>query len=595
MRVSKYLWIVLLVSVEAVGQENQPVWSTEVGYGIQWSYLSGETLIVARGDTATYHTTEFYTTLSGVDTSTGKIKWTFKPISESIITGADEVPNFPYLKLRGIPLTIINPSDGHLIVDGLTEQITTLYKYGFLESGHLWLDAAIDYGRGLSLFDLSTGQKLWTRYDYFGLSKKAEPTDIKAALLKAPGGDRQTLLCAPINDGNDQMVFATGDKISFNNLYKVSIATGDVVWKTDAPDRGNIDILKPEADTAFFRLIKGPQNFYYIKPKWITACSYENGKQVWKNLLRTGSKVGEVIHDKQNVILCSTTGDVNSPYSIGHFRLVNDSIGREVWSEALSITGGMSKYRNTQNGLAVVMENPEMALAPELAGSYLNYIDVAGGKYKMEEHVRLPGKIQNFQVVPKGVYYSTNRTLNIVDFDGKQLLDVPSHVTFQIEDSAKSWFYSDHNLYEINKTMATKRLVNTEKIADSPDYMENGANGMILYSNRYIKYINFDGTTRYVLSYKPITNWLEKNQLPALIKRPPEEKGQVLTQTQPTFQFIVFSKKGSDTYLSIINKDTGKVSSRITLRSNSGIPTYKTGANSIFFTTDSTVTAYSLR
>ncbi|MEJ0031032.1 MAG: hypothetical protein WDO15_11925 [Bacteroidota bacterium] len=61
---------------------------------------------------ATYHTTEFYTTLSGIDTSTGKIKWTFKPVSESIITGADEVPNFPYLMLRGIPLTIINPSDG---------------------------------------------------------------------------------------------------------------------------------------------------------------------------------------------------------------------------------------------------------------------------------------------------------------------------------------------------------------------------------------------------------------------------------------------------------------------------------------------------
>ncbi|MEJ0031031.1 MAG: hypothetical protein WDO15_11920 [Bacteroidota bacterium] len=316
--------------------------------------------------------------------------------------------------------------------------------------------------------------------------------DFKAAVLKAPGGDRQTLLCAPINDGNDQIVFATGDKISFNNLYKVSIATGDVVWRSDAPDRNNIDLLKPEADTAFFRLIKGPQNFYYVKLKWITACSYEDGRQVWKNLVKTGSKIGQVIHDKQNVILCSTSGDVNSPYSIGHFRLVNDSIGWELWSEALAITGGMSRYQNTPKGLAVIMENPQMALTPELAGSYLNFIDVAAGKYRLEDHVRLTGKIRNFQAVPKGIYYSTDRTLNIVDLDGKQLLDVPTRGVLQKEDSSKAWFYYDHNLYEIDKATAVKRMINIKKIdfkgTTDPDRMEIRKDGIILYSDQNITF-----------------------------------------------------------------------------------------------------------
>ncbi len=48
MRLGKYFWILLLISVAAVAQENKPAWSTEVGDGIQWTYLS-ETLIVAQG------------------------------------------------------------------------------------------------------------------------------------------------------------------------------------------------------------------------------------------------------------------------------------------------------------------------------------------------------------------------------------------------------------------------------------------------------------------------------------------------------------------------------------------------------------------
>src|ERR1041384_5567290 len=187
------LSLFIFVSIACFAQANTTMlWSSQAGPGFNWSFLSGNTLLVARNDTT-------QTTISGIDITTGTAKWTFKTLPGTFTSGVDPVGN--YLQFRDIPLTIIDPTDGRMVIDGGAEHINIVYGYGFLrESEHIWLDAEIDQGRSLSLFDLSNGKKLWTRYDYFGLPEKTDITYARGLVkLGSKGGERQTLLCPPIN------------------------------------------------------------------------------------------------------------------------------------------------------------------------------------------------------------------------------------------------------------------------------------------------------------------------------------------------------------------------------------------------------------
>ncbi|MEI9918923.1 MAG: hypothetical protein WDO14_08970 [Bacteroidota bacterium] len=611
----KFLCIILIATCfEAIGQqEADKLWSAEIKSDVQWMYVSGKgTLIVARKDTALLAEvinpdstirpadTVNYTTLVGIDQRSGAIKWTIKPKAKAIVSGATQLANLPYLILEGIPLTIIDPETGRVVIDAAAQHVNNIYDFGFLyESGTIWLDADIDLARGLSMFDMPTGQKLWTRYDYFGLHDQSDVTLAKGMIyLDTKGGIRAQLLCQPLAIDGDYMLLAAGDRVNYNDIYKVIIRSGEIVWKVKAPDPVKSDMLKLDADPKFFRLIKGPRHFYYVGPRWLMACKYEDGKTAWTTILKTNSKVGDAIFDKNDgVIFYSLSHDADSPYSFGRVHLVNDTIGYDLWWDGLAFDGGVSKYQYTKNGLVMVTENPTVAAIPELAGSYLHYIDTGTGKFILQEATRLPGRIRNLQAVPKGVYYSTDRTLNIIDFDGKPLLDVPKGI-LQLDDSSKAWYYHSQYIYEIDKATAVKRAINKQKIdfqgTDSPDHVEIRKDGVILYSNQNIVFVNSDGSTRYNLHYEKLVNWLEKNQLPPLIKKPPLPRGQVLTPSAT--DFVVFTKTDNVTQLSVINKDSGKVISTVAL-SNADLPRYAMDANatSLFLVANNSIQAYKVR
>jgi outer membrane protein assembly factor BamB len=584
------LSIFLVTSIASLGQSNTPLsWSAKVGSDLKWMYVSPDgTLIVAKKDTAiiinltdSLHVRDTVecTRLIGLDQKTGTMKWSVKP-SKQIVTGLNKILNLSLLELGGIPLTIIDPVDGRLVIDARREHITGINRYGFFsETGHLWLDGDIDYGHGLSLFELPTGKKLWTRYDYFGLPEKRDVTYLRGGInLGSKGGRRQTLLTAPINNGNDYMLFVVGDKAFYNDIYKVLIQTGEPVWRTPAPGSQKDWAVALEPDSLFYRLISGKNSFYYIKHKWITSCSYDNGKPVWRNPLRT-NLVGKVLYDKHGVIFSSVSADSDSPYMNGHFRLVNDTTGLNVWNEPLNISGGLSTYRYTANGLAVVTENHGLQLTGAVAGSYLNYIDIEKGTYRFAESVRLPGSIRNLQAVTKGIYYSTDRSMNIVDFEGTVLLDNPSGATLQFEDSVKAWFYHDQNLYEIDKATAIKRTINKQKIdfqgSDSPHHMEIRKDGVILYSGQNITFVDFDGNTRYLLHYRPLTQEFESTTIQSL-RKSPAPRGVILARiSQPSSPLIVVLTRigdGNGRMLSIVDKDSGKELSKIDLPNGENNP-----------------------
>lgn len=535
------LFALLLVNLAAFAQPNAgTVWSAEVGQA-KWMHLApdGTVIVCTTVEKDSTQTSELF----GYDPANGKVKWHLRPHPNKLISGVDPVPNLPYLRLRDVPLTIIDPHDGHVVINAATQGVHSIYNYGFLyQSGHLWLDAVYGGGRSLSLFALATGKMLWTSRSFFDGPDQSKMNSFnKIVAVTQYQSDKPRLLGAPINHGTDKMIFAVGDALKYNYLFKVHTSTGDIEWKTDVPSPNKDKLVRVEVDTSFWRMIPGPRRFFFVRANWLTACDYNTGKEMWKTPVKTIGRVGEIIYDSRGMILSSVSTDVETIISTGRFHMVNEETGAELWPSPLKYNGGLSTFQFTEKGLAVATENPESGIRK------VNFIDVEKGKYSLDNALSIAGQIKHLQVVPKGVYYSSDREVNILDAEGGQLLTIPKHNRAQgplpiAEGDRKAYVFNKEtkDVYEIDKELGTARTLNKDKIDfkgnDSPDRVELRNEGVLLYSENNLTFINFDGTTRYQVHFKAVWNVQEKLKVLAALIEAVMDVAQELTAMSMTMQ-----------------------------------------------------------
>lgn len=310
----RYILLVLLMIAKlgAGAQQATQIWSHPADVGLQWTHIATDGILI------TAVTNEFlrdsvviqYTTLRGIDPAKGNIKWTYTSPDSSLITGVEQAGTLPYLKLRTALLTIIDPSDGRVII--APELFGEVYQSGFLPSGLFWVEGNIGNTRSLSMFDLQSGKRLWSRSEYFDKPNRdtrkkygITRTLSMAATKIAPPDDKSyppALLCAPIVYDNEHLILASGDRVSYNDIYKVSVIDGDTEWKTAGPP---MDKIAPILDVQQHRfgLIAGQQQFFFVREHWIAACSYENGAELWKEHLKIKGDVDAIFYDQSSMVL----------------------------------------------------------------------------------------------------------------------------------------------------------------------------------------------------------------------------------------------------------------------------------------------------
>ncbi|HTH54682.1 MAG TPA: PQQ-binding-like beta-propeller repeat protein [Cyclobacteriaceae bacterium] len=491
-------------------QKKDSLWtSPSMKSEIQWMVLASDgTLITSNLETLPKATkgTDVYTILSGIDPQSGIIKWKYPatpPSTTQVISGIEFIPNTPYFKLKNGPLTIIDPYDGHVIVDVTAAGITQEEGYGYLlQSGHLWVSGTYNGDRCISLFELGTGKKLWSNSELLKENNKVASKLSKFSALTGsalPNKKPIKLLGSPINHGTDKMIVATS-----NGIFDVQLASGQTGWKADLPDPNKGKMIKVEVDIDFMKLIPGPDKFYVVKAAYMTACSYDDGKQVWANPVKTSGPIGQIIYDEKGLILCPESSNVKGMVATGLLKMVNGKTGEELWSEGLKFPGGVIQtYVYTDKGLAVVMANPATDK------NAINFIDVAAGKFVLPKNVNLAGEAQYLELTPKGLLYKTDRTVNILGLESDQsLLPFPAQSKrerpiLSANAGDRYYFYSDadQNVYEINKSAGTGKQLNKAKIefqgGESPEFIDVRREGIALYSKQNITLITYDGTAKF--------------------------------------------------------------------------------------------------
>ena len=474
---------------------------------IKWQTLASDgTLISANNEIIDGATkaTEIYTILSGIDPQTGAIKWKYPTVSPEAprpVSGIDFIPNTPFFKLPTGSLIVIDPYDGHVIIDAAKEGITQEEGHGYLlQSGHLWVSGTYNGDRCISLFDLTTGKKLWSNADLLRENNKVASKLNKFSALTGstiPNKEPIKLLSSPINHGNDRMIIATS-----NGVLDVQIANGQVAWQAELPDPNKGKMIKVEVDMNFMKLIPGPDKFYVVKAAYITACSYDDGKPVWANPVKTSGPIDQIIYDEKGLILCPGSSNVKGVVATGLLKMVNEKTGAELWGDGIKFNGGIKNYLYTDKGLAVVMVNSSSEK------NSINFIDVANGKFILPKNVNLAGEVQYIELVPKGLLYKTDRTVNILDLESDQSLfpfpvqSKKDRPIVSLNTSDRFYFYSDedHNVYEIDKTAGTGKKLNKSKIEfqgdEIPGSLDVRKDGIAIYSEQNIALIGSDGSTK---------------------------------------------------------------------------------------------------
>lgn len=491
-------------------QNPDSLWtSAALGNEAEWLTLTADGTLIASTNQLRDGATsgaDIYTVLSGIDTQTGKVKWRY-PASSSAsarrISGLDFVPNTPFVQLRNVPLTVIDPYDGHVIIDIAAEGITQEESHGYLlESGHLWVNGMVGGNRCISVFDLTSGKKLWSNADFLKEKNKAASKLNKLSALTGsamPNKEPIRLLGTPINHGADKMILATS-----NGVFDVQIATGQMAWEAELPDPNKGKMVKVETDINFMRLIPGRNKFYVVKAAYITAYSYTDGKPVWANVVKTSGPIDQIIYDEKGLILCPGSSNVKGMFATGYLQMVNEKTGEPLWGDGIKFNGGIKTYLYTDKGLAVVMVNSEEK-------NSINFIDVAQGKFTLSKNISLAGEVQYLELVSKGLLFKTDRTINILSLDsGEPILSLPvqtkkERAIITASEGDRYYFYSDadQNVYEINKATGASRKLNNGKIdfkgGEAPGFIEVRKDGVSLYSEQNATLLGFDGTARFAV------------------------------------------------------------------------------------------------
>jgi hypothetical protein len=281
-----------------------------------------------------------------------------------------------------------------------------------------------------------------------------------------------------------------------------------VNWQTELPDPNKGKMVKVEVDIDFLRLIPGPDKFYVVKAAYITAYGYD-GKPAWAEPVKTSGPIAQIIYDEKGLILCPGSSNVKGMVASGYLKMVNEKTGAELWGEGIKFSGGVIKtYVYTDKGLAVVMTNPETEK------NMVNFVDVAAGKFSLPKSVNLEGNVQYIELVPKGLLYKTDRTVNILDLaTDKSLFSFPvqskkDRAILSVTSGDNYYFYSDEDqhVYEINKIAGTGKQLTKAKVVfqggETPSSIEVRKDGVVLFGEQNVTLIGFDGTAKFN-SYNP--------------------------------------------------------------------------------------------
>ncbi|MDH3711854.1 MAG: PQQ-binding-like beta-propeller repeat protein, partial [Cyclobacteriaceae bacterium] len=388
--------VVLLISTSTLSATNDPLrptptWNIQFKSAILWQQITTLGNLVINTQDGLY----------GIDGQTGQRTWEIKGMGNIPAESYQPLPNTFFAEIL-LPnaIVIIDPYDGRIIgntkkagfkdvmAKNLLYESGTLLVYGFKD----------DLQAYLSVFDVKTGNELWSSNEIFQKSKSKLGGLLNTLQVASElDNDRGTAAFDLIEITRDQFIIATA-----NGLFNISTRSGQVKWQAELPTPAGA-----VSTTSSSKLIQGGQSsgqFYFAKSNYIMAYNIQDGGQVWNKVTKINGLVNEVIPYGDGLILLPEIDPNNNMFGV-KLSYVNAKTGEKSWgnkNKGLKLPGSVVDYQWVENGLVLSMQSDEK--------SFLNILDPQRGTFKFSDHLKIKGALDYTEMTPAGLLYFTSAT-----------------------------------------------------------------------------------------------------------------------------------------------------------------------------------------
>lgn len=485
--------------VLATNAQEVPVWNKKFDGAIKW-YKQTETgvLVVSSGDA-----------LYGINPETGNEVWKLPEFDGIREENYDPIDGSPYVAIVEGGL-----NKKHIIIDVTTGKVVAKSKeLGFTNVTKRIeckkLGAIMFYGTNgngkpqLTLVDVTTGNKLWEQTKLF--EKNSEQIVSEAGITK------------------DGIFIATN-----RNVYKINPANGEILWTVDI--KSDVPVVpKPKgfggmfgskganvaatATSADFFQYGDSSRIYFWNQDDLTCFAIADGKELWKRV-DLSSPINLILYDTRGMLVATSEkteedkekaskkgggllGKLKRSGASGKNRAglycFDYATGAEKWNDEVDLQGDIVAYKMNGNKLILATQRDQ-------GTNYITIADLDAGKSVTKKALKVDGEVTDLHIVPQGLYYRTNKEINILDIESG---DRTWKKGFKVKNCAGAnanentgYVYGNGNIYKVDfeKGDLNEWVSNINfDGGEDPTNMEVRDNGVLLTSSQNVRLYSLDG------------------------------------------------------------------------------------------------------
>lgn len=500
MKPNRYLWLFLIIILFGLKSGNTPskpapAWNVKFNSDIQWQQVTPlGNLVVSTSEG-----------LHGINGETGENVWNISWLNNLSPDSYQPLPGTFFSEIT-LPdaIIILNPYDGAII--GNTKESgfkNVLTKNLLYESGTLLIFGFKDDLQGyLSVFDVNSGQELWSSNEIFGKPKSGLGGLMNALQVASSldeGADNQGFDVIEVSQDNFIVATATG-------IFSVATRSGDLQWSAELPTpKGAV------STTSSSKLIKNTSagQFYYAKSNYLMAYSIKDGKQIWKGVTKINGLVNEVVQYKEGLILLPETDPNNNMFGT-RLSYIDATTGEKRWgkkNDGIKLPGSVLNHQWVEGELVLSMQSGEK--------SFLNILNPQTGTFKFQDALKIKGVLDYTEMTPSGLLYFTSANqygkgeVNLFDLNtGQPRFDKSITARFKEGSPTQSllrnfkgnlvYVYADDDnaLYEIDLESGMLRLLRDGLKIEGKESITNievRTQGIMLNAPQNVLMLDFNG------------------------------------------------------------------------------------------------------
>jgi len=491
-------------------------WSVKVNGTIRWQQVTPAGALLVSTDNA----------LSAIDTDGGRLAWEKPELGGLAIDNVHPLEGSLLMEATRDGLDeIFDPVTGAVVFDSRKADFTKVVTRRVLPQSGTFLvhGQRASGGASLALYDLSTGQQLWTNESLFAPEEAPKRRGFGALMqgltqLASQGTELQVLQAGP-----NMIVVHT-----LTGLRGLDARTGNVRWSSTLP-KGRFASLPHHVQ--LYPSIDKTDRIYVSFDDSLMAYRLADGQALWPQPAKVDGWIRDIVQHPAGIVMLPEAPPENE--AMGSRRVVNGVVqtGLNVarYEDGTTVLPKPVRMHGTVVDAMIASNSVALTIDAE-SKTFVNVLDVSTATLRLKKDAKIKGQLSYAELTPAGLLYisrpdaSVNAEVNIIDLatgeprfqdaieSGKPLSsneDSYNAARYYLHHAVEGkllyvFANRDHKLYAVDREAGTFKAFSTEiklQGGEDPTAMEIRPEGIVLSSPQNLVIIGRDGQIKQQVYY----------------------------------------------------------------------------------------------